>query len=127
RPDAVTLDVLMPEMDGWTVLSRLKSDPEISDVPVVMTSMIEDRPLGLALGASDYLTKPVNRQVLLRTLSKHVHGDARVLVVEDDISTRNLICKAVRKEGWSVQRAANGREALELVAERPPSLILLDL
>ncbi len=111
HPKAVTLDVMMPGMDGWSVLSALKADPETADIPVVMLTIVEDRNLGFALGASDYLTKPIARDALLRVLKKD-RGAAdgrRALVVEDDEATRTMLRRMLEKDGWSVAGAANGR------------------
>jgi signal transduction histidine kinase/DNA-binding response OmpR family regulator len=133
RPDVITLDVAMPEMDGWTVLSRLKADSELADIPVIMLSMIDDRSTGYALGASEYMTKPVDRDRLGILLQKY--GRLRhlpVLVIDDDPDTRNLLRSALQKDGWKVQLAENGRDALERIASGMaslslPGLILLDL
>jgi signal transduction histidine kinase/CheY-like chemotaxis protein len=134
RPDAITLDVMMPGMDGWAVLTALKSDAELASIPVVMVTIVDDKNMGFALGASDYMTKPINRDQLLGILQKY-HGalttdDRRgtpVLLVEDDDEMRELLRRQLEKEGWSVTEAANGRIALERIAEKPPGLILLDL
>ena len=129
RPMAITLDVLMPGMDGWAVLRELKADAELAPIPVIVISVIEDRNLGYALGVSDYLTKPTDRQRLLSILGRFQsqQNSRRVLVVDDDRSTRELLKKQLEKEQWSVAEAENGRVALERVREKPPSLILLDL
>jgi PAS domain S-box-containing protein len=128
-PDLITLDILMPGMDGWTVLSRLKADPDVSSIPVVLLSVVEDRNIGFALGATEYLTKPIDRKRLVEILKVHAStdADAPVLVVEDDEATRTLLRRALEKEGRSVQEAENGRVALDRVADQRPSLILLDL
>ncbi len=127
-PAAVTLDVLMPGLDGWSVLATLKADPELANVPVIMITILEEQPLGLALGASGHLTKPVERSQLLAVLSHHAGGrGAKVLVVEDDESTREFVRLTLEQEGCTVVEAENGRVGLERVAEDPPSLILLDL
>ena len=76
RPDAITLDVMMPGMDGWAVLAALKSDPELAEIPVVMVTIVDDKNLGYALGAADYLTKPIDRERLAAVLTKH-RRDAR--------------------------------------------------
>jgi CheY-like chemotaxis protein len=129
RPDAITLDILMPGMDGWAVLSTLKADPQLADVPVILVTIIDDQNLGFALGASEYLNKPVDRERLAAVLRKYAPGRSPgpVLVVEDDAATRNLLCRMIEKAGWPVAEAENGRVALERVAEAVPSLILLDL
>jgi len=129
RPQAILLDVRMPGMDGWAVLTALKADPALEDIPVVMVTIADDQKLGYALGAADYLTKPVDQQRLLSVIEKHCLplGPRRVLVVEDDASTRSLFKRLLEKEGWAVVEAENGRVALEQLAGVQPCLILLDL
>ncbi len=126
RPDAVTLDVMMPGMDGWAVLSALKADPELTDIPVVMLTIVDDRNLGYALGASDYLTKPIDRERLVSVLEKY-RRDLPVLVVDDDATVRQLFRRMLEAEGYSVTEAENGRVALDRLREGSPSVILLDL
>ncbi|MES2465298.1 MAG: response regulator, partial [Armatimonadota bacterium] len=136
KPTAITLDVMMPGMDGWAVLQELKADAELADVPVVMVTMVDDRNLGYALGATEYLTKPVDRQRLLSILSRYrcdsSDGGCHVLVVEDDEPTRDIICDILKRAGWTVETAVNGREGLDkmaagLATSTVPRLILLDL
>ncbi len=129
RPIAITLDVMMPRMDGWAVLTALKSDPVTADIPVIMLSMIDDKNLGYALGASAYLNKPINRERLTSLLRKYRPGHANetVLVVEDDPLTRTQVQQALEGEGCAVITAENGRDALERMAETTPDVILLDL
>ena len=129
KPDVISLDVLMPGMDGWTVLRALKADPITAPIPVVMVSMLDDRDIGHALGASDYLTKPFDRQKLVTTLRRYRRdGTLRpVLVVEDDTPTREVIKRALERDGWSVSEADNGRRGLQSVARHVPDLIVLDL
>jgi len=129
RPTAITLDVMMPGRDGWTVLKELKADAELAGIPVIMVSMIDDRSMGYALGAAEYLTKPVDRNQLSRILARYrcEHPPCPVLLVEDDPETRSLTRRALEKEGWRVVLAANGREGLQRMAEGVPHLILLDL
>ncbi|MCP4658132.1 MAG: response regulator [bacterium] len=130
HPRAITLDVMMPGMDGWTVLSALKQDPATAEIPVIMLTMLDERQRGFALGASEYLCKPVDRE-RLAALLQHFRGDqetgGRVLVVEDDADTRKLIRRNLKKAGWSVDEAKNGRAGLERVGKAMPDLILLDL
>jgi signal transduction histidine kinase/DNA-binding response OmpR family regulator len=128
HPAAITLDVSMPGIDGWTVLAALKGDPTLADIPVVLVTIIEDKQRGYALGATDYLVKPVDRRRLvdlLRTLCGVAIG--RVLLVEDDEATRATIRQMLEREGWEVVEAENGRVALERVAARLPDAIVLDL
>jgi len=129
RPDVIILDVLMPDIDGWTILSDIKSDPETADIPVIMQTIIDDKNTGFALGASDYLTKPIDRNRLSALIKKYSGNDSQfhVLVAEDDAATREMLCRIVEKEGVSAISAENGRIALEYVAKYQPSLILLDL
>ena len=126
RPDAITLDVMMPGMDGWAVLSALKADPEVADIPVVMLTIVDDKNLGYALGASDYLTKPIDRERLV-TVLKQYRRDRPVLVVDDDVAVRQLFRRVLEPEGYAVVEAENGRVALERLREVSPSVILLDL
>lgn len=129
HPLAITLDVMMAGMDGWSVLTALKADPELSDIPVIMLTMVSDKNLGYALGAADYLMKPINRERLLATLQKYrcAAASCRVLLVEDEPDIRELVRRTLEKEGWQVTEAENGRVALERMAENAPELILLDL
>jgi CheY-like chemotaxis protein/anti-sigma regulatory factor (Ser/Thr protein kinase) len=129
RPHAITLDVMMPKMDGWSVLSALKTDSDLADIPVIMFTVVDDKNRGYSLGASDYLTKPIDRDRLLRVLNQYTKAPAncQVLVVEDDANARDLLRRMLEKEGLSVVEAENGREALECIAEEEPTLILLDL
>jgi PAS domain S-box-containing protein len=129
RPHAITLDVMMPKMDGWSVLSALKADSELSEIPVIMFTVVDDKNRGYSLGASDYLTKPIDRDRLVRVLNQYTKAPAncQVLVVEDDANARDLLRRMLEKEGLSVVEAENGREALECIAEQEPALILLDL
>ena len=129
RPDAITLDVLMPGMDGWEVLQRIRGDATLADTPVIMLSVLHEQQLALALGATEYVTKPIDRSQLRRILSRHPSSDptGAVLVVEDDTAMRKSFARGFAREGWSVMEAENGRVALELMAVRTPSLIILDL
>ncbi len=129
HPIAITLDVMMPEKDGWTVLTELKADPELADIPVIMLTMVDDKNVGYALGASEYLSKPIDRQQLRYILEKYRDRISirQALVVEDDPLTRQMLSEMLAKEGWSVDAAENGRVALEHVANQLPELILLDL
>jgi signal transduction histidine kinase/CheY-like chemotaxis protein len=128
-PAAITLDVMMPEVDGWSVLSALKSDPELCDIPVIMLTMVDDPQRGFSLGASDYATKPVNRRRLTEILKKYIclSPPCPVLVVDDDPTIRSLTRSMLEKEGWTVSEAGNGIEALASMERERPCLILLDL
>jgi len=130
HPVAITLDVMMPGIDGWTVLQRLKADPETQDIPVIMLTMVDDKNIGFALGAADYMTKPIDRARLSAILARHRCADetgCRVLLVEDDEPTRDMMSEMLGREGWNVIEAANGRAALECLTGPCPDLILLDL
>jgi PAS domain S-box-containing protein len=126
RPDAITLDVMMPRMDGWSVLAALKSDPELADIPVIMVTIVDDRNLAYSLGAADYLTKPIQRKRLAAILSRY-RPIGRALVVDDDPDSRQLVRQALEGQGWSVTEAHDGRDGLECVADDRPDLIVLDL
>jgi len=129
RPDVISLDVLMPGMDGWTVLRSLKADPLTASIPVVMVSMLDDQEIGFALGAADYLTKPFDRERLVSSLRRFRDGDhpRPVLVVEDDPASREVIRRTLERDGWVVWEAENGRVALEAVRRHVPDLVILDL
>ncbi len=129
RPSAITLDVIMPGMDGWAVLRDLKADPDTRDIPVIMVSMTDDREMGYALGATDFLTKPVQRDQLVRLLERHraSGAEASVLVIDDSPDVRGMLRRALEREGWQVDEAENGRAALERLEHTEPALILLDL
>jgi len=127
HPHVITLDVLMPGMDGWSVLRELKADPKLSNIPVIMITMADDRSTGYALGASDYLTKPIDRERLAASVRRYRQGTEGVLVVEDDDDTREMMVRTLGNDGWTVRAAANGRLALDRVRESVPELILLDL
>jgi GAF domain-containing protein/CheY-like chemotaxis protein len=126
HPDAITLDVMMPGMDGWAVLAALKADPAVADIPVIMLTIVDDRNLGYALGAAEYLTKPVDRERLVAVLKKY-RRDLPVLVVDDDPVLRELLGRTLATAGYTVVEAENGRVALERLREVSPSVILLDL
>ena len=129
KPQVITLDVIMPGMDGWAVLQTLKSDPELSHIPVIMTTMAGDRGLGYALGASDYLVKPITREKLSAMLRNWgCHPDScLILVVEDDHDTRAVISSMLEREGFQVQTASDGMQGLQQMESATPNLVLLDL
>ena len=128
-PVVIVVDVVMSPMDGWSVLSSLKSDPTLAGVPVVMLSMAENREIGYTIGASQFVTKPFDIEILLRTVNQYRLRDSEptVLVAEDDNLTRELLFKTLKKDGWLVQLAVNGRDALDKLLTFQPQLILLDL
>ncbi len=129
HPSVITLDVLMPEFDGWSVLREAKSDPQLAAIPIIMATIVDEKRKGFALGASDYLGKPLDRKQLSRVLDKYRNGRShlRVLIVEDDETTRQHMARAMTGEDWTVVEAENGRIGLERLAEASPDLILLDL
>jgi CheY-like chemotaxis protein len=129
KPLAITLDVLMPGMDGWEILRALKADPETEDIPVIMVTMTDDSELGYALGATEFLTKPVRRSELVHLLERYASEDTKrkALVVDDKPENRDVLRRALEQEGWQVREAENGRAALESLGDEEPSLILLDL
>jgi signal transduction histidine kinase/CheY-like chemotaxis protein len=129
QPDVITLDVMMPNVDGWSVLNQLKADEKTAGIPVIMLSMLENQNLGYALGACEYLVKPVNRQHLISVVDR-VLGDTdkgSVLVVEDDADMLYLMQSLLTEAGFDVIMAENGKQALEKLGEHNPSMILLDL
>ena len=129
QPAAITLDVMMPDMDGWAVLRALKADPVLRHIPVIMLTMMDDRSRGYSLGAVDYLTKPVDRGQLRKTLSRYYRDGkpGTVMLIEDDPKTREMMARTLKKVGWIVGEAGNGQEALDLLKAETPDLILLDL
>jgi signal transduction histidine kinase/CheY-like chemotaxis protein len=127
RPDVITLDVLMPGMDGWAVLRSLKSDPDLCEIPVIMITMMDDKEMGHTLGAADFLPKPIDRDRLVSTLRKFKQAGTPVLIVEDDPGIREMMRRALEADGWVVMEAENGRVAIEKVQQKTPGLILLDL
>ncbi len=128
RPDAIVLDVIMPEQDGWSVLQEIKSDDALCGIPVVLATVVSDREMGLAFGAAGHLTKPVDPAELLRTLDALAgSGGREVLVVDDDPSTRAFCRRILSREGWAVREAPDGIRGLDEVRARRPTLVLLDL
>ena len=129
HPALITLDVLMPGMDGWSVLQALKADPDLAPIPVVMLTILDEQNRGYALGAADYLTKPIQRERLRELLGRFRRDAARrqVLIVDDDPEARRWLARALTAEGWQASEAGDGQEALLRVRERRPDLILLDL
>jgi signal transduction histidine kinase/CheY-like chemotaxis protein len=129
-PDIVTLDVMMPKVDGWSVLGMMKSDPALDHIPVIMVTIVDDRNLGYSLGASEFMTKPIDRARLLALVRRFAGHEpqARVLIVDDDPEVRDIVCTTLESSGLKTFQAANGRAAIEwLERHPPPSLILLDL
>jgi CheY-like chemotaxis protein len=129
HPVAITLDVMMPGMDGWAVLSTIKADPQLFDIPVIMMTMVSDRNIGYALGAADYLIKPIDRSRLSNILHKYrrERQPGHVMLVEDDPDIRQIIRRMLAREGWDVVEAEHGRAGLEKMEQSTPDVILLDL
>jgi PAS domain S-box-containing protein len=133
RPQVITLDVMMPGMDGWMVLSKLKEDPDLAMIPVIVVSFIEDRSIGYSLGAAEYLTKPIDRDKLIKIIQKHLPRQTaikqQILMVEDDPVTQKLMATLLKKGHWEIEVVENGQAALDFLSERTqlPHLILLDL
>jgi signal transduction histidine kinase/CheY-like chemotaxis protein len=128
HPNIVTLDVLMPGIDGWSVMTALKSDPELAATPVIIVTMLDDRSLAVSLGAAEFLTKPVDRARLRATLRRYVHGDGVVLVIDDEEESRRIARHHLESLGWEVAEAIGGMGALNWLEQNPrPALILLDL
>ncbi len=132
HPFAITLDVLMPDRDGWQVLSSLKSDPQTAEVPVILVSSVDSTEKGFAMGAADYLVKPVERDRLLATISRatnRLHRDAKLLalVVDDDPIAAHLFETVVENTGNQAVIATTGVEALRLAEEQPVDVVILDL
>jgi signal transduction histidine kinase/CheY-like chemotaxis protein len=128
RPSVITLDVLMPDQDGWSVLGQLKSDPELVDIPVVMQTILDDSRKGFMLGASEFLTKPIDRARIVDVIRRlDLQTERTALVVEDDEDTRTLIVDWLHTEGWQVHTARNGLEGVQAYLQHTPGLIILDL
>ncbi|HWM29607.1 MAG TPA: response regulator [Woeseiaceae bacterium] len=129
NPDAITLDLLMPGIDGWSVLTQLKADPDLADIPVVIVTILDNKDMGYTLGAADYLTKPIDQQRLVSIIRQHCGKRARapILVVEDDADSRRLLSSMLKKEGWEVVEVEDAEAALAQVTRQEPVMILLDL
>jgi CheY-like chemotaxis protein len=128
RPIAITLDVMMPGMDGWEVLRSLQADKDLSEIPVIMLTMVDDPERGIRFGATEYLTKPVNRHRLSRMLKRYVsEASCRVLVVEHDEAIRSSMRDLLEGNGCHVTEAVDGSAALASMEPKPPTLIFLDL
>jgi CheY-like chemotaxis protein len=126
KPSLITLDIMMPSRDGWSVLQELKDDPDLCDIPVVMVSMIDDKRMGHALGAVDHLSKPVDRNKL-KALVKRYSKIGRALVVEDNDSAREIVTRALASVGWTSVEAENGAVGIEKFSDGDFNLIILDI
>ena len=129
QPNAITLDVMMPEIDGWSILTSLKNDPQTSHIPVIMMTIVDEKNKGYTLGATDYILKPINRQKLIQVLQKYqLNQDLDVImVVEDDLNMQETISLQLEQEGWTVININSAKEALEIIDKQIPKLIISDL
>jgi signal transduction histidine kinase/DNA-binding response OmpR family regulator len=133
RPAAITLDMLLPRVDGWDFLARAKADPAIADIPVVIVSILDERGKGIAMGAAEFLVKPVNRDDLFATLRQLTTtknggaGSAKVLIIDDDPLAVELVEAILQPEGYTVLRATAGEAGVALARQELPSLIILDI
>jgi CheY-like chemotaxis protein len=128
-PHVVILDLLVPGTEGGNILAQLKAHPILANVPFVLLTVDQDATDGLAAGAADCVTKPIDGPKLLAILAKHsaTRSETAIMVVEDDAPTRNMIVRLLEREGWPALQAENGRVALELLEQHTPSVVLLDL
>ena len=129
HPIAITLDVMMPDLDGWSVLAALRQDAELAEIPVIMVTILDEPRRAVALGAAGYLSKPIDRERLRRLVGRFRSParPTRILLVEDDESQRDRVRSWLADQEWVVQEATNGREALARMREQRPDMILLDL
>lgn len=128
HPDLMTLDVRLPDADGFDILKQLKESPATADMPVVIVSVMPCEEEGLRLGATGYVAKPIEEEALLGTVRVGLdRGGGDILVVEDDADTLALVAKALERQGFGVQTARRGREAIRMARENRPSLVLLDI
>ena len=127
QPRLITLDIRLPDMDGFAILERLKRDPQTANIPVIVVSIVPDREKGLQLGAVDYLGKPIDEERLMELVRRVLHRKGLILVVDDDWDNLSLMREALRRHGFSVQTTGYGKRALQIAREVHPALILLDL
>jgi CheY-like chemotaxis protein len=133
HPDAIALDIILPRLDGWEFLARAKADPDLADIPVLIVSMLDERGKGFALGAADYLVKPVSRDRVLAALRRlpavvNARNDtATVLAIDDDPLAVELIASTLMPAGFTVVRASGGEEGVALARSEQPALVILDL
>jgi signal transduction histidine kinase/DNA-binding response OmpR family regulator len=127
HPAAITLDVMMPDLDGWAVLTALKGDAALADIPVILVTIVDEKQRGYTLGAVEYMVKPIDRERLAALLLGLCGGPGHVLLVEDDADTRTTVRQALADAGWKVHEAPHGRAALAALAQGRPDAIVLDL
>jgi PAS domain S-box-containing protein len=128
-PMAIILDVMMPQKDGWAVLREIKDDPVLKSIPVIMHTIIDNRSLGFAIGAQDYLIKPVDHDKLLQTLARHKQFSRamNILIIDDEPNQRDMLSRILLNDGWNVRTADGGQSALSLLAQSLPDVMILDL
>jgi hypothetical protein len=131
RPDAITLDVLMPGGNGFEILVALRKTPEIANIPIIIVSIVDQKQVGFALGAADYLIKPIRKPELLEAIRKHVpphaDDDLSILLVDDDPKTLELLAETLRSAGYETQSVGSGARALEVLSAKIVGAVLLDL
>jgi CheY-like chemotaxis protein len=127
RPFAITLDILMPHKDGWQMLHDLKADPATRDIPIIVLSIVDNKALGYQLGAFDYLCKPFDRETILAALSRIPRQRGRLLVVDDEAHVLDLVRQLLEGEPYEILAATDGQEALQMIAQQRPDIVLLDL
>lgn len=129
KPDAITLDIMMPGLDGWSVLKTLKNDPELQMIPVILVTMVENRSMGYSLGAAEYLSKPIDKERLISVLKRSVRNktSGSLLIVGDNDAMRESFQDMLQQEGWEVASASTVESAFSEIGENPPVLIVLDL
>jgi signal transduction histidine kinase/CheY-like chemotaxis protein len=126
-PHAITVDIMMPGMDGWETISRLKSDPATRDIPLIVVSIVDNKEMGYRLGADEYLVKPVDRQALMDVLQRYEGRGKQVLIADDEPGVIDLVSQLLEEDSWTVRSATNGQEALDEIARQRPDVLLLDL
>lgn len=127
RPALITLDILLPDMNGFTLLERLKEDSQTAHIPVIVVSVVPEREKGIQLGVVDYLDKPIDEGRLIELVRRVSHRRGVILVVDDDRDNLSLMREALRRHGFSVQTTGQGKRAIQIARETHPALILLDL
>ena len=129
QPDIITLDIVMPHIDGWSVLKLLKSDEALQHIPVVVMSLLGDKEMGHALGAVDYISKPIDRDYLVEAIKRirDINDSSQVLIIDDDSDTREMLSRTIASVGCTVTQASGGAMALNRMREQKPSVVLLDI